>query len=181
MSRISNRETAILGLLCEHSRYGYELEKIIKERGMRTWTEIGFSSIYYVLKRLESKEFICSTTQEVEGKPSRKIYTVTEKGRKAVKKRVKDVLSQNKKLISPFDLGIAYYYLLEPGEFLDCLRSYIRSLDERKTVLERSICQKEQEGAHYRVIALFSRPVAHIEAEKKWVEQFINKIKKEGL
>ncbi len=181
MPRISDREAAILGLLCESPRYGYELEKIIEERGMRVWTEIGFSSIYYVLKRLESREYIQSEVKDVEGRPSRRVYTVTEKGQTAMKEKVKSVLSQNKKVISPFDLGIAYHYVLEPEEVLGCLTQYIESLDERKAVLERSIREKEKEGAKYRVIALFLRPLAHVKAEKEWVEQFTEKIKKEGL
>ena len=41
--------------------YGYTIEKIIEERGMRHWTDIGFSSIYYVLKRLESRNLIVSS------------------------------------------------------------------------------------------------------------------------
>ena len=55
---INERELAILGLLCEKPLYGYTIEKIIEERGMRHWTDIGFSSIYYVLKRLESRNLI---------------------------------------------------------------------------------------------------------------------------
>ncbi len=181
MFRISNREAAILGLLCEGPQYGYELEKIIEERGMRTWTEIGFSSIYYVLKQSETKEFVHSTKEEVEGKPSRRVYTITEMGRKAVREKVRSVLSTSKKVTTPFDLGIAYHYLLKPEEVLDCLTNYLESLDERKTFLERSICEKEKENANHRVIALFSRPLALMTCERAWVEQFIQEVKEGRL
>lgn len=177
MSRISDREAAILGLLVEGPRYGYELEKIIEERGMRVWTEIGFSSIYYVLKRLESNGLIESSVKDVAGKPSRRIYTVTEKGMTAMKEKVKNVLSHTKKQISPFDLGIAYCDLLEPEDVVECLRLYLESLDKRQAMLEGSIREKEIEGANYRVIALFSRPLAHVKAERAWVEQFKKEIK----
>ncbi len=175
MSRISSREAAILGLVCESPRYGYELEKIIQERGMRTWTEIGFSSIYYVLKLMEKKGLIQSTIEDMEGKPSRRIYSVTEKGLNAMKEKVKAVLSCNTKLISPFDLGIAYHYLLNPEGVLECLRLYLKSLDEREDFLERSIQEKEKEN-NYRAIALFSRPLAHVRIERAWVEKFIKEV-----
>lgn len=181
MSRISDREAAILGLLCEGPRYGYELEKVIEERGMRVWTEIGFSSIYYVLNKLEAKEYISSTVKEVEGKPSRRVYTVTDKGIATMKEKIISVLSLNKKTISPFDLGIAYHYLLEPGEVLECLRLYLESLDKRRSTLERSICEKQKEGVNYRVIALFSRPLAHVNAERLWVEQFMKEIERRDI
>ena len=169
MSRISDREAAILGLLCEGPHYGYELEKIIEERGMRVWTEIGFSSIYYVLKRLESRECIQSTVEDVEGRPARRVYTITEKGKKIMKEKVKDDLSQNKKLISSFDLGIAYHGLLEPEELSECLALYLESLDRREASIRSSLQEK---GKSYVVKALFTRPLAHVKAEREWVNQF---------
>ena len=53
--KISLTEQLILGILSEHSEHGYNIEKIIEIRGMRKWTDIGFSSIYYVLEKLEDK------------------------------------------------------------------------------------------------------------------------------
>ena len=52
---MTNAELAVLSLLVEQPRHGYEIERVIEERGMRDWTEIGFSSIYYVLGKLEKR------------------------------------------------------------------------------------------------------------------------------
>ena len=176
---ISNIEAAILGLVCEGPQYGYKIEKIVEERGMRNWTEIGFSSIYYVLKRLEDRGLIQSKLEKVEGKPPRKVYTITEEGIVAMEEKVKSLLSKNKKLISPFDLGIAYLKLLEPEDVFECLKRYIDSVDEHINFLENSIHMMEKSKAPYHVIALFSRPLAHMKTEKKWVEGFMDKINKE--
>lgn len=51
---LTNTELAILGLVAERPKHGYQVEQDIAERGMRAWTEIGFSSIYYVLNKLEA-------------------------------------------------------------------------------------------------------------------------------
>ena len=48
---LSNAEYAVLSLLAEAPRHGYGVERIVEERGMRNWTEIGFSSIYFLLKK----------------------------------------------------------------------------------------------------------------------------------
>lgn len=172
MVGISNREAAILGLLCEGPHHGYELEKVITERGMRTWTEIGFSSIYYVLNRLERARLIRSTREEVEGKPSRRVYTVTERGLEAMKEKVRTLLSESKKAVTPFDLGVAYHHLLEPEDVRACLLLYLQSLEEREAFLQRSV----GEQTNYRVRALFSRPLVCVRAEKAWVEQFITEV-----
>jgi len=94
MSEISNIEAAILGLLYENSHHGYELEKIIEERGMRNWTDIGFSSIYYVLKKLEDKKLVVSELEKVEGKPSRKVFTITYDGKLVMQEKSRELLTE---------------------------------------------------------------------------------------
>ena len=57
---MTNKELAILGLVAEGPGYGYQIEQVIEERGMRNWTEIGFSSIYYILNKLEKEGWLTS-------------------------------------------------------------------------------------------------------------------------
>lgn len=179
MSRISDIEAAILGLLYEEPQYGYQIEKTIEGWGMRNWTQIGFSSIYYVLKKLEKKDLVESRLEKVEGKPSRKVFTITELGRRTMKEKLTDLLSWNKKLISPFDLGVAYLNYLEPQEVVECLENYVKSANGRIKFLKSSVKMQEELNAPYYVVALFSRPLAQLETEIEWVEQFIEKIKEE--
>ena len=141
---ISDIEAAILGLLYEKPQYGYQLEKTIEGWGMRNWTQIGFSSIYYVLKKLEKKELVTSKLERVEGKPSRKVFTITDLGKETMKEKVRDLLSWNKKIISPFDLGLAYLNYLEPHEVIKCLENYIESARNRIKFLESSVKTQEE-------------------------------------
>lgn len=182
MSRISDLETAILGLLYEEPQYGYQLEKTIEGWGMRNWTQIGFSSIYYVLKKLEKKEMVTSKLEKVEGKPSRKVFTITEFGRATMKETLTDLLSWNKKILNPFDLGLAYLNYLEPQEVIDCLENYMESAQGRIKFLESSVEMQKELKAPYYVVALFSRPLASLKTEMEWVKEFIDEIKmKENL
>jgi DNA-binding PadR family transcriptional regulator len=166
-------EAAILGLLCEGSQYGYDLDRIIQERGMRNWTQIGFSSIYYVLKRLERSGLIQGTVEAVEGKPSRRNYTVTEAGRAAMKEKVADALSGCPKLVSPFDLGLANINILSQNEAMVCLRSHLESLDVRARFLERGIAESMGRGDPYHVTILFELPLVQLEAERECIEKLL--------
>ncbi len=181
MTEITNRETAILGLLAEKSRHGYEIEKVIEERGMRAWTEIGFSSIYYLLNKLEDKGLIESKIVEVEAAPSRRVYSITDEGNKVLQKKVKELLSEPVKLISPLDLGIAHIPILKPKEIVECLSNYIKSLEKNIDALEEMLHKNEAYGAPYFVIALFSRPLAHLKTEKSWLEEFIRTIEEKEI
>ena len=177
MHIISDLEAAILGLVYENPQYGYQLEKIIEGWGMRNWTQIGFSSIYYVLKKLEKKDLVTAELKKVEGKPSRKVFTITELGKEIMKEKLNDLLSWNKKLISPFDLGIAYLNYLEPEEVIECLENYIKSAEGRIKFLESSVKIQKELNAPYYVVALFSRPLLNLKNELEWVEEFIEEIK----
>lgn len=55
---MTNAEFALISLLAEAPLHGYGVEQVIEQRGMRQWTEIGFSSIYFLLKKLESRGLI---------------------------------------------------------------------------------------------------------------------------
>ncbi|MBN1315338.1 MAG: helix-turn-helix transcriptional regulator, partial [Anaerolineales bacterium] len=71
---MTNAELAILSLIAEQPLHGYEIEQIIKKRGMRNWTEIGFSSIYYLLRKLEREGLISSRLENVGRGPARKVF-----------------------------------------------------------------------------------------------------------
>ena len=55
-TEITNSELALLGLLMESPMHGYQIEQIIEDRGMREWTTIDLSSIYYLLHKMRDKD-----------------------------------------------------------------------------------------------------------------------------
>lgn len=176
MHIISDIEASILGLVYEDSHYGYELEKIIEEREMRSWTPIGFSSIYYVLKKLEKTKHITSKIELGEDGRSRRIYIITENGKKAMNEKIKSLLSNYAKTVSPFDLGVINIWILKPKEALDCLKLYEKSINKHISCLENSLKKFDNSKSRYFVKALFTRPLAHLKTEKSWVEQFSREV-----
>ena len=175
MTVLNDRETAILGLLFDNSLYGYEIEKIIEQRNMRSWTEIGFSSIYYVLKRLEEAEFVRSKKKLVRGR-NRVVYLITRVGKRVLKERIIALLSKNSKQISPFELGVSYIHLLDPKEAIECLEKFLVSSQERLNRLKEFLKNSKAELGNYRQIALFERPLELVDAEMNWVRHFISEL-----
>lgn len=47
----------------ERPCHGYDIERTIAERNMREWTDVGFSSIYYLLGKLEAAGLVASSQQ----------------------------------------------------------------------------------------------------------------------
>jgi DNA-binding PadR family transcriptional regulator len=174
---ISEREAAVLGLLAENPLYGYTIEKKISERGMRHWTDIGFSSIYYVLKRLEHRQLITSSCEQQEDKPARKIYTITEEGRERIQMKVRQLLARSRRVASPFDLGISNLWLLSRDEAVLCLEDRTRALDEALSHVETLRSRHAAEEKPYFVLALFDRAAAHLRTEREWLLAFIGEVK----
>jgi DNA-binding PadR family transcriptional regulator len=143
---------------------------------MRNWTRIGFSSIYYVLKRLEKSGLINSGLEAVEGKPSRRNYTITDSGRAAMKHKIVSVLSGCPKQVSPFDIGLANINLLSRPEAVDCLHKHIESLDERAQFLEHHIAETKGRADPYRITMLFELPLVQLESERECIKKFIARI-----
>jgi DNA-binding PadR family transcriptional regulator len=143
---------------------------------MRHWTDIGFSSIYYVLKRLESRNLIESSCQRQEDKPSRKVYTITEEGRHILGAKIRSLLTQNKRIASPFDLGVAHLHLLSTRETVACLHERVRALDNAIECIKSHRDQHEKIKKPYFILALSDRALVHLYTEKSWVEKFIEEV-----
>ena len=48
----SDADIVLLSLLAEQPRHGYDLDRVIEQRGYRQWTSFAFNSLYNLLKRL---------------------------------------------------------------------------------------------------------------------------------
>lgn len=175
---MTNAELAILSLIAETPRHGYEIEQTIEARGMREWTEIGFSSIYYLLKKLEKKKLVESQLIPTQGRGSeRRDYQITAEGRAALEKATLMALSQPKQNYPSILLGIANLPLLSQEQIEGALRSYRDGLTER---LEHVTEQAEvQRPLPDHVELLFDYSLMTLKAEKNWIDKVIKKMDNE--
>lgn len=171
---MTNAELAILSLVAEQPSHGYQIEQIIEQRGMREWTEIGFSSIYYLLKKLESKDLISSQLQETDKGPARKIYQITLRGIEALRTALLEALSSPQPCYTSFSLAIGNLPVIGDSEAQDALSIYRRGLSDRlEHVMNR---WEEQKPLPYFVEALFDYSASMIEAELNWTDKFLTQL-----
>lgn len=70
---------AILGILKEAPRHGYELKTIFDERIGIFWN-LNYGQIYTTLDRLEKEGFISGTEEEQDSRPDKKVYDISLRG-----------------------------------------------------------------------------------------------------
>lgn len=76
-----NTATLILAILNSQDASGYEIKKASAEGRFSYFVDISFGSIYPTLSRLEAQGLVTCREEAQSGKPDRKIYAITEKGR----------------------------------------------------------------------------------------------------
>ncbi len=164
---LTDNELLVLGLVAEMPRHGYELEQILIGRGMREWTQIGFSSIYFVLGQLEKKSLV------VAGKPAsakaKKSFSITETGRQALVKETLAALANIRSSSSPLLIGMLHWFVLSRDEALGALQKR-GELIRRELVRLESI-QFEQQPLPDHVDALFDYSLHQLRAESKWISK----------
>jgi len=172
---MTNAELAILSLIAEQPRHGYDIEQVIEQRGMRDWTEIGFSSIYYLLNKLKKEGVVESHLEQPEGKgPARKVYSITAGGKRAHYEAVLKALSTPTISSRPFLMGLSNLPVIPKEQLIKALNTYAAQLEE--SLVHMHGRAEEQQPLPSFVAAMFDYSQVLAEAELEWIRNFIREV-----
>jgi DNA-binding PadR family transcriptional regulator len=157
-------ELTLLGLLVEKPRHGYELEEVITERGMREWTEIGFSSIYYLLTKLQGRGLIETTGEPARGK-ARKVFAPTPDGVRACAEAAEQAIAEPRPVFPPLLVGLANQPVIPPERLRAALDRRAEALAEREQQVRAALPGQ----APPFVRAIFDHSLAQLHAEQEWL------------
>jgi DNA-binding PadR family transcriptional regulator len=166
-NQFPDSELLILGLIAEMPRHGYELEGIIEERNMREWTRIGFSSIYYVLGKLE-KNGLIKAEKPISPK-ARKRFNLTDKGREVLIDQTLAALKTVEPTYPSLLLGMIHLSALSREQALDALKTRQEGVAGEIERLER-IHFEGQPLPDY-VDAVFEFSLGQLKAEADWIDR----------
>ena len=156
---------AILGLIREEPRHGYELKRTLGDLGF--W-QVSFGSLYPALRRLEKGGFIVAT----KGEGRRKAYRIPEAGRIRVAETLTEAGDGSDR---GFQLHLAFLGYLEPQRRLGVLEARRTALQERLHGARRSFRSARNSTRNpdrYRM-ALMERRVRSTEADIAWLDELI--------
>ncbi|MEE9375196.1 MAG: PadR family transcriptional regulator [Rhizobiaceae bacterium] len=170
---LTDAELLVLGLVVEMPRHGYELEQMIEQRGMREWTQIGFSSIYFVLGKLEKAGLVAA--KKPTGAKAKKIYTATAIGHEALQAQTLMTLANVHPTSSSVLLGMAHWPLLQLDEALQALQKRHTTLNKEHARLQE-VASSQQPLPDF-VAALFDNSISQLQAEIEWVKRTLQRMK----
>ena len=164
----SDADIVVLSLIAEHPRHGYDLDRVIEQRGYRQWTSLAFSSVYYVLKRLAERGLL-----EPDDGPTgrRTVFRITDAGRRELSKAADErVLTPAPPTAGMLPALNAYARLDEPG-LVAALARRAEALQERLDQLRRLRAQVDEEHA----LAIFDYEILRQEADLTWTRTLLEK------
>ena len=165
----SDADIVVLSLLAEQPRHGYDLDRVIEQRGYRQWTSLAFSSVYYLLKRLSERGLL----EPDEGSQGRRtVFRVTEAGRRELRQAAGErVLAP-----APPSAGVlpalnAYSRLDDPA-LAALLAQRAEALLGRLDELRALRAQVDEEHA----LAIFDYEILRQEADLAWTRTLLKKV-----
>ncbi|MBS1702814.1 MAG: PadR family transcriptional regulator [Armatimonadetes bacterium] len=82
----SDVEAMVLGVLQDQPGYGYEIAKRIRELSDDLF-KYGEAQLYPALRKLEENGYVTAEWVVQEGKPNRRVYSITEGGSRFLRER----------------------------------------------------------------------------------------------
>ncbi|MFK4789873.1 PadR family transcriptional regulator [Microbacterium sp. ZW T5_56] len=162
---LTSAELTILGLVIEQPRHGYDLERIIDQRGIRQWTDIGFSSIYYVLAKLEKRGLVGSDAAAA-GPTSRRVMHATATGREEARVAAAELLEHARPTGNPFLVALANLDLVG-ASYSDALRARLNEVDARLAAIRAA--EQSQQPLPRAAREVFAYSLNQWEAERAWL------------
>lgn len=161
-------ELVVLGLIIERPRHGYDIEQIIERRGIRQWTDIGFSSIYYLLAKLEKRDLVHTTATRAAPK-SRRVFHATDLGRQVATQNTLTYIRGPHRVAHPMLVGVSNLRLLPQRQYTRALRDRLAQVEQRIAAVRQA--QAAQAPLPLPAREVFSYSLSLLEAEREWLAQ----------
>lgn len=172
---MTDAELTILSLLAEGARYGHEIQQLIEDRGLREWLAVGFSSVFYILNKLESQKMVSSELRPNGNMPARKLYELTEAGRGILQTSISNLLREPRSLGTGFELGLANLHVLKPAQVYRVLQHHRGDLERQYQAVQKSWERHQSEDAvtMHNIRALYTHSLSRMKADLDWLESFL--------
>ncbi|GEM_PF-1165327 len=171
----SRVETMILGLLAGGERHGYDLLRIMEERGFLRWSGVSKVAVYKALARLEKEGSLSSWMEKDGNMPERRVFGITAEGEERLRDAVYDICAEEEPLRWEGAIGLAFVHALRPEEAREALQRRLSFLEAqaKRIATERDLLAGVAEEMH---TVLLEHEMRLYRVEADWLRSIIDKI-----
>jgi DNA-binding PadR family transcriptional regulator len=162
----------LLGLLTIAPMSGYDLGQLIQDSIHYFWRE-SYGQIYPSLKQLSAEGFVTGKSEKQKGKPDRKIYSITKKGRERLARWL-EIAPQPE--IPRNELQLKIFFGAQASR--EALRSHVERMLENEraalrqfSVIEREIAKNTQypDAPYWQIVLRFGQ--IEVKSHVRWAEE----------
>jgi len=161
---------ALLGLLAEGPKHGYELKTAFDETIGERWS-LNIGQVYNTLNRLTRDGYVVLQEEvEQETRPDKKIYAITEAGREELFRWLAEPVEKPRRLKDEFYIKLALCSELGYGDVHDLI------WNQRKAYLQLMRALREAQGEINAeddpfTALLIEGGILHLEADLHWLDR----------
>jgi len=133
-------KTLCLGALDAGFNTGYDIRKAFEEGPFRLYQSLSYGSIYPALNALLADGLVTCTEQVQDGRPDKKVYTITPAGRAVLRAALVRSLNFDR-LRSDFMFAIAFAHLMSVDQVSTLLTDYAKGYRALADDLETEHCE----------------------------------------
>jgi DNA-binding PadR family transcriptional regulator len=173
---MAKNEMVCLGLIYSEPCHTYALDGIIKEFDLEQWANISKASIYNTLARLEYLGCVKVTTEKVGKMPERKVYAITDAGKKRLLQELRESMMHPASGDNLFYLAMCFCFGMDAEETIQILQGRINNLNNAVEKIKNDYKQAKKYNV-YNWIILSKAGLKHIKVEIETAKEFINLFK----
>lgn len=140
----------ILGIINIQPMTGYEIKQVF-DNSLTFFSGASYGSIYPTLKKLEKGGLVSVTVEVQDGKPNRKIYTITQKGRRMYQDSVLMPLKPTK-LKNDLLTRLFFFSDVPEESRLELIDEQIRMLEDKHSFLMELETFVKESADEYQVL-----------------------------
>jgi len=141
-----NVRTLCLSILYHGEATGYEIRRRCVEGECAYFVEASFGSIYPALARLEDEGLVTSRTEQQDGRPAKKVYSISEAGRVAFANQLAEPLG-DEVFRSPFLLFARFAHILPRGLVEARINEQLQRITDAQKMLEEAAAEHGHNAA----------------------------------
>ena len=130
------KKLLLLGLLLSHDMHGYQLNEVLNQNP-GTPISLKKSNAYKLLSDMEEDGWVTHIQEQAGNRPVRRVYSVTESGKTAFKRLLRDNLAKHQSPEFPGVVGYDFLYLLPADEIISLLEDRLEMVKLKYQELEQ--------------------------------------------
>jgi DNA-binding PadR family transcriptional regulator len=162
---------ALLGILSEGERHGYDLKGAFDERVGEFWS-LNYGQIYTTLDRLERERLVEWREEPQEKRPDRKIYRITSKGRRELERWLARPVGRARALRDELFIKLLFLDREHPEPILDLIQKQKQVYLEHMKRLTRRKFEMAKRADHEELLVtelLMDAALFHADADLRWL------------